>query len=456
SAWRGSFGDSVYALRSFGVLWSLIGLGALALLARQLVGDRGAVLAVMAAAVVHPLDFHFAQTARMYSQLAALSTLTAWMLWRWMMSSGVGDRAIAARCAAAYGATAVLLLYTHYLGVVVLVAQGVFALVFFARRRSWFSLSAYLVCAAAVAAAFWPWFLRVLNFRDGLYSMNHLRWIPESGIEDGVGILFHELMWGTTPLPASWSLIARMAAGCAVVGATFLLVRSFVRPTVDSPSSGLTPHGLRVGYAAWLLIGPVGLVLAVSWVYHPIFYPPRFALLVLPPFLVLLGLAVVEIDSVRWKKFVVAVVVGIMAMSTVVEAVVVTRPRMDDLVQVWDVQDEPELVVFFPAHAAKIASYYLGQRVRSATREDVESAVATGAPIRIWVATTRDWRPESATNAWFRDWLLTCGPSRILVRSHDLEVIQIELGSVDCLPTGPTAVSSAAAREYRPPGRGGR
>jgi mannosyltransferase len=92
ASWRGFFGDTMWDLRTYSVLWSLVGVGALALLAGQLAGGRGALLVVIALAVVHPLDVYFAQTARMYSQLAALSTLAAWLLWRWMISVVAEDR----------------------------------------------------------------------------------------------------------------------------------------------------------------------------------------------------------------------------------------------------------------------------------------------------------------------------------------------------------------------------
>jgi len=429
SVWRGCLGDSVFALRSFSVFWSLIGLGALALLAQQLVGDRGAVLAVMVAALVHPLDVHFAQTARMYSQLAALSTLAAWLLWRWMICAGERERARVSPWAVSYGATAVLLLYTHYLGSVILVSQGMWALVYFAHRRRWSSFAAYLSCALVAAVAFVPWMDRVLRFRDGLYSVNHLRWIPAPGIDDGVGILFHELIWGLAQFQTPWSiLIPTMAVGC-VVGATFVLVRSRVRPGAGPHSNTLAPHGMRVGYAAWLLFAPVGFALVVSWVYHPIFYPPRFALVVLPPFLVLLGLSLAEIHLVCWRRIVFGIFVAILMISTAVDSMVISQPRMDALVQLWQREGEPELVVFFPTYAAKICSYYLGERVRSAPRDVVELLIASGTSARIWICTTRSWRPGISTDSDYRKWLLERGPNRVLMTSKDLEVVQIELGS---------------------------
>jgi len=441
ASWRGVFGDTVWDLRAYSVLWSLIGVGALVLLARDLGSGKGALFVVIALAVVHPLDVYFAQTARMYSQLAALSTLAAWLLWRWMISVVAEDRISSwSKWAVAYTVTAVFLLYTHYLGVVMLVAQGVFALGYFGYTRRWSCLGGYLVCASVSAAAFVPWLVRVLRFRDELYSQRHLVWIPSAGINDGVGILFRELMWGRVPLRAPWTSLTLMAAFFVVVGAAFLLVRSIVRPAVQT-DSGMGLDRLRLGYALWLLVGPVAIAILVSGLYHPIYYPPRFALLVLPPFLILLSLASEQLGSFRWRWFAAALVFVLVAASTVVQSAVISRIHVDGFVELWRSKGRPAAVVFFPSHTDRIASYYLGERIRSATREDVDELVTAGASASIWVCTTRDWRPRSRADRKFRKWLLALGPHRELLRTDDLEVEQLQLGRTGITPTEPTNIA---------------
>ena len=64
--WRGVFGSSRWDHRSYSVLWSILGLGALGLLARDLTKSPGTAALVMALAAVHPLDVFYAQEARMY------------------------------------------------------------------------------------------------------------------------------------------------------------------------------------------------------------------------------------------------------------------------------------------------------------------------------------------------------------------------------------------------------
>jgi hypothetical protein len=443
SAWRRFAGDSVGGLRSFSVAWSLIGLAALALLARQLVGDRGGEFAVLAAAAVHPLDVQFAQTARMYSQFAALSTLAAWLLWRWMSSTRTREKKKTLGWAAAYGAVAILLLHTHYLAPVFLVAQGIFALAYFACRCRWADFGVYLGCAAAAAVAFLPWLVRVLHFRDGLYSESHLRWIPVPKLGDGVGMLFHELVSGRVSFGMPWSMFMSWAAVGCVAGAALLILRSVVRPAIEVSPDDRAPYSLRAGYAAWLLFGPVALALGVSWIYQPILYPPRFAVVVLPPFLILLGLAVAEIRSVRWKGIAVAALAVLLVSSSAVETVAISTAGVEDFVRLWETGPAPDRVAFFPAYAAKTASYYLGKRLRSATRKEVESVIAAGLTPRLWVCTTRDWRPAVPADSDYRDWLLAQGRNRVLIHTDTLEVIQVQIGRAEEPPPAAAPVGGS-------------
>jgi hypothetical protein len=184
-------------------------------------------------------------------------------------------------------------------------------------------------------------------------------------------------------------------------------------------------------------VGPVAIAIVVSGLYHPIYYPPRFALLVLPPFLILLGRAFEQLGSLHWRWHVAVLVFALMAASTVVQSVVISRSRMDGFVELSRSRGQPARVVFFPSSADRIVSYYLGERIRSATWEDVEELVATGASTSIWVCTTRDWRPRSRADREFRKWLLALGPHRSLVRTDDLEVVQLQLGRTGITPIEP-------------------
>jgi uncharacterized membrane protein len=434
--WRAAFGDSRWDHRSYSVLWSILGLGALGLLARDLTIGKATPVLVMAFGAVHPLDVFYAQEARMYAQLAALVTLSSWLLWRWI-STGV--RSDHSRCwagwAAGYLATAVAVLYTHYLGVTVLLAQGVFASVYFVSNRRWGSVFGYLGCAMASAAAFLPWFNYVRSFRGELYSAEHLRWIPEPGFTDAAGIFNRELLWGNAPLPAPWSLIFRVLSIGIVIVIACLIVRYLTASAPPAGGDRREVPWLQIAYPAWLLFGPIILAVAVSHLYHPVFYPPRFSILVLAPFLVLTGQALERHNRTR-TKWLAAVALGmLMASATVVQTSVVSRRGMYEFASLWDSAGPPSAAVFFPAFKAKEASHYVGSKIRSARRPRIEEIVESGVPSVIWVCVHRGHgRGSQNVDEPYLRWLVGLGPVEKIATADNLDVFVVSVATRDAPP----------------------
>lgn len=281
-AWRSAFGDSVRGIRSYSIVWSLLGLGAVFLLAREIAGPRAGWIALLLGAV-NPLDIYFAQEARMYTQTAALGAVSAWLLWVWLQR----DRRLA--LLATYGAFALATLLSHYLGVLILLSQGTFALLFLGARREWRRAAAYLTAALAVALCALPWILVVLELRGSLYRASGLGWIPPVSFLRSFFFLGRELFWGHVYAPVEiWAWTAALAASVIA-----LALWSAWRQRLGSPTSQGTFYGLA------LLFGPVLLAVGLSAVYHPIYYPQRFAELVVPAFFLLAGIAC---DALRGRR----------------------------------------------------------------------------------------------------------------------------------------------------------
>jgi hypothetical protein len=282
-AWRGAFGDSAVRFRAYSVFWSLIGLAAVFLLTRDIAGPRSARIALLLGAV-NPLDVYFAQEARMYTQTAALGILSSWLLWRWMN----GPRL---RLLAAYGACALALVLTHYLGALILLAQGLFALTRIGRKDA----AAYLATALAVSIGVLPWLAVVLSLRGSIYRASGLGWIERTGFLESFSFLGRELFWGPYSTPGSawiWTLAATV---------------------------GLVVLARRTGYVLSLLFAPVLLAVVLSAVYHPIYFQPRFAELVAPAFFVLAGIACDSLPG-RWSSWLAAgVLAGVMTAGTVLQ-----------------------------------------------------------------------------------------------------------------------------------------
>ena len=164
--WRTLTGDSEFALRTFSVLISMVGVAATYQLGRGLFTPlAGALAALLLALADLPIDL--AQEVRHYGLMATLAIVSSVFYVRvWQRSTR------AARIG--YVLSSLALLYTHYLGAFVLLAQGVHFLLF-ARGR--LRVLDGLFLFAAIGVGFLPWAPVVLDqnrFRwdDPLYFRN--------------------------------------------------------------------------------------------------------------------------------------------------------------------------------------------------------------------------------------------------------------------------------------------
>ncbi|MCD4685979.1 MAG: glycosyltransferase family 39 protein, partial [Anaerolineae bacterium] len=113
--WRDVAGDSEFATRYFSVLISMLAVAALYQLGRELYGAWVGVLAALVLALADlPIDL--AQEVRHYTLLVTLSVLSTLFYVRWRRDPSRTNRV-------SYVLLSMALLYTHYLGGYVLLAQ---------------------------------------------------------------------------------------------------------------------------------------------------------------------------------------------------------------------------------------------------------------------------------------------------------------------------------------------
>ena len=169
--WTGAFGDSVFAMRLLSVAWFCVALAGAYLLCGEV--DRGRAvdgttmggsgepgLVSMLFLASSPFLFRYSQEARMYTQMAALTLLSTWLLLRAMR-----ERLRPAWWWTAYGVSAAALAYTHNFGLFTLAAQGCLAagsLLVSSRERGlrpWRDPTARwaLATAALTVALYLPW-----------------------------------------------------------------------------------------------------------------------------------------------------------------------------------------------------------------------------------------------------------------------------------------------------------
>jgi hypothetical protein len=145
-AWAGSIGASEVGLRSLSAAWGVAAVALTWLIGRRLFGALVGTLAALLLAVA-PLAVYYSQEVRMYTQVTALGLLAVY--------------AYSARTYWLYAVAGLAVLYTQYLGVALLVALNVHALIWWRSRsiRDWLM---WLGANAVMALAFLPWLPTVL------------------------------------------------------------------------------------------------------------------------------------------------------------------------------------------------------------------------------------------------------------------------------------------------------
>jgi mannosyltransferase len=135
--WEDFVGSTEFALRFYSALWSVLGVAATYALAKRLYSPIAGVAAA-AFVALNTFSIYYAQEARMYAMLATLATLSMWALagfWQksfrpFIMAQAIGPLRDSheLRWAVALAALNTIGIYTHFSYALVLVAQGVLAL----------------------------------------------------------------------------------------------------------------------------------------------------------------------------------------------------------------------------------------------------------------------------------------------------------------------------------------
>lgn len=418
--WRGVFGDSDGDIRVFSMMWSLVGLVAILLLTRDIGGRRAALIALLLA-TINPNDIYFAREARMYAQVTALCTLGSWCLWRWILADA-DSRGPAKWWGWAVGYTlcAAAAIHTHYASVVVLLAQGTFALVWFAYRRKWKSTLGYLLSAFLVALAFLPWLRFVLRARDTLYNPT-LQWISVPPISDFFSFLGKEYFWGQT-----WTVFPDRWVPTMILP-LFVLSLCAWRAWQNRPGDTYHPaHSPRVqiSYLGWLLFGPVFLAAIAMVLYHPIYWRPRFTMFMLPPFLALSGIACSSLGSRTKRWLAVALLAIVMLRGSYLQRIFYHTPDWRAFAKVWKEKGPAETVVFSPAGLTIPANRYLEKTVVSTPRAELERLLPQLKGREIWICSS----PHHRLDESYYNWLLGLGSLRRIVPPFDISLHSVRVG----------------------------
>ena len=216
--WRIFTGDSIFELRYYSVLLSLIAVAVVFRLGKALFNERVGLLAALLYAL-HDLVNVLTQEVRHYPQQMLLVMLVMWMYWRFYRQPSRNNGVVLALAGAA-------LLYTHYWGGLILLALAIHAML--TRRHN---LLPFIYVFLAIALLFVPWIPSLIHQitmerPGGLpHALENSVWVYRVLLYQLVGI--PEVLWlilagigamgayAATPLkwrPSSSSLLVLLAA----------------------------------------------------------------------------------------------------------------------------------------------------------------------------------------------------------------------------------------------------
>jgi len=260
-AWMAVAGDSLLAMRTFSALCSVLTVPLVYVLARRMAPAGAALprrqialLAALLFALSDP-DIAMAQEVRNYAFHKLVLVISVLAYVRWVARPARGRRA-------AWIAANIANLYTFYLGGLLLVAEGLHALLYLHGRERRQAIGSL----AAACVAFLPWFLT--GFLDQVLTPNPL-FILTAVDDQPLSWALHQFFTQEWPLVIGLMLLGLAAVTYSAEGAPRLRWR---------------PDGEGFLLLAWValpfaVIGLIGLV-------RP-FFSPRWAILVTPAIAVL-------------------------------------------------------------------------------------------------------------------------------------------------------------------------
>ena len=298
-AWVGLFGHGDVAVRLFSVLPAVAAVPAVYWLGVRVAG-RGAGVLAAGLLAVSPLAVEVGQEATMYAWSLLLATLALAAGLAWLQTG---------RGAWRYAACAVLLLYTHYMGALLLAGwaaagwlwtQGPARLGSPPRVRP----GAWLRLHVLIGLAWLPWLVpmgwRIAQRWDELSHLHH-----QAGWDDlaGSAVTLAVAASAAATWPG-WRLI-----GAALVGATLAGLGLW---------AGRTAPGRPVWLLAGLACGFVGTIVGLSAATGAWLVQPRFLTLVLPPVLIVVAAGAAWIWAARpaWKM----VALGLLTLWLIAQA----------------------------------------------------------------------------------------------------------------------------------------
>lgn len=176
--WMVIFGTSESAIRLLSVLFGVLAIPMIYLVGRQLFDKEAGLIAALILAL-SSFNIFYSQELRMYSLMVLLALLSMYFFLRFLQRSTLAS-------SAGYVLSTTLLVYTHYYGLFVVLAQNIYivALLLLTARRT-FQLRQWVILEAFVVALFAPW-IGIFIYRGRGPGLQLISWVPLPTLSDFV------------------------------------------------------------------------------------------------------------------------------------------------------------------------------------------------------------------------------------------------------------------------------
>lgn len=355
--WMLIFGRSEVAVRSLSLLLGVLSIPLFYWLGRRVFSREVGLLAA-GLATLSPLYVWYAQEARMYTLLVALTLSSCYLLWSALENASAVPRRWAW---AGVALSAILALYTHYFAVFILAFQAAYVISAWLLRWHPPRVREGLLALLAVIVAYLPW----LPFLFGRYEADVSYWEGRLKLDEAVrkiGIVFSG---GESVVEATGQWLA---LGLAVVAVVCLLAVVLLWPRQGDKRDSVpapAPLQARVAFLLLYLLLPVVLLLITTY-WTPKFNP-RYAMIASPPLYILLTAGWVALWRERhsWARALVCLTAAFSALVMVYADynayfdIRFTRPDFRGAVQwVEEHRSAGEGVILTSGHAYPVFGYY--------------------------------------------------------------------------------------------------
>ena len=304
--WIGIGGESLVWLRLLSVLLAVATIAPFYLLCRELnlkPKERNLAFTLIA---ISGFLIKYTQEVRMYGLLLFLSVASIWLFVRFARNSRLRPLAALTVCN-------LLLVYTHYYGWLLLLAQACVVLIWYRKN-----LTRFVLATAVLIFAYGPWIYAVATFREPARGLaQNIGWIKRPNARD----LFEYFVLLNKPFLFSQSTLDRADSfligwlALLLVGAALVILffqrwrdRAFTEPE-------------RVMLA--LTFVPLILAAGLSWLLPYSIWGTRHLIISAVPFFILGGIAVANLKP-YWTKL--AVLIGLASVMVLAGVVYLLKP----------------------------------------------------------------------------------------------------------------------------------